>query len=184
MIEEINIKIDHERLLNDYIRLNINMLLEKHSRQVAVQHRGVVGDQQLTDSCNSLAFNWDAYDPNIHDEPPLRQEILKEDIFNITCDLFKETYIEDVINLLNDQYKVYRGRFMMMKFKTCMSMHVDVTKRIHIPIITNPDAFMVINDNIYRLEVGRVYITDTTYPHTAVNAGKKNRVHLVFCFDQ
>lgn len=183
MIQEIDIKIDHDALLKCYNELNLTELLERNTRQIAVQHRGVDAGKQLTDSCNSLTFDWDLYDPKIHSEPPRRKEILKEDIFNITCDIFKGTYIEEIINLLRKDFGVYRGRFMMMKFKTCLSMHVDETKRIHIPIITNPDAFMVIDDKIFRLEVGKVYITDTTYPHTAVNSGKKDRVHLVFCYD-
>lgn len=63
-------------------------------------------------------------------------------------------------------------------------MHVDETPRLHIPIITNPDSFMIIDDQICRFPFGKAYIANTLLPHTAVNAGKKDRTHLVFCVDK
>jgi hypothetical protein len=157
-------------------------LLNKNNNQIAVHHRGAKDKNQLTDGTQSLVFDWDSYDPNIHDSVPRRPEIIKESSFNIVCDLFKNTYIEDIINDLNKlQKNVFRGRFMMLRYKTCLSTHHDDTPRIHVPIITNPDSFMVINDQILRMEVGKVYDVDTRHKHTAVNSGKKDRVHLIFC---
>ena len=49
------------------------------------------------------------------------------------------------------------------------------------PLITNEDCFMVIENKNYTLEVGKVYLTNTTLRHTAVNASKNSRVHIVGC---
>jgi len=185
MINQIkNINIDYKKLVTVFNELNVIELLEKNTRQIAVQCRkDLVGDLQLVESCQSLLYDWDKFDSKIHSEPPIRDKILDEKIFTETCDIFKDTYIEYVISLLKQQYNVYRGRFMMLKYKTCLSMHNDLTHRLHIPIITSPDCFMVVNDLVCRLPFGGTYIVDTTLPHTAINAGKKDRVHLVFCLD-
>ena len=72
---------------------------------------------------------------------------------------------------------------MYMRYKTCLSSHIDDSYRIHIPLITNTNCFMVINDIIYKMNENATYITDTTLEHTAVNAGITDRLHLVFCTD-
>lgn len=194
LIRELDLDIDYDKLLKSFneirtsysdVEYNLIDLLEKHARQIAVQCRQEAdGLRQLTESCQSLMYDWDKFDSKIHNEPPIRDEVLEETIFTETCDLFKNTYIEHVINKLKSDYNVYRGRFMMLKYKTCLSMHIDGTPRLHIPIITNPDCFMVIDNQICKLQAGKAYITNTLLPHTAINAGKKDRTHLVFCVDK
>ena len=59
---------------------------------------------------------------------------------------------------------------------------VDTEKRLHIPIITNPGAHLVIEDTANHLPAdGTVYIADTTKYHTAFNSGLDDRIHLVAC---
>jgi hypothetical protein len=183
MIKEINTEIDYVRLLNEFESLNLTQLLTENKNQIAVQHGGVNSNSQLTDSCNSLVYDWGAYDSNIHKTVPVHKNIRKENEFTITCDLFKNTYISEVIDKLKKEHNVYRGRFMLSKYKTCLSMHTDPTPRLHIPIITNSEAFMVVDNTVVRLPFGKTYIVDTRLMHTAINAGIKDRVHLVFCVD-
>tara|TARA_R100000030_G_scaffold75431_1_gene58536 strand:- start:452 stop:703 length:252 start_codon:yes stop_codon:yes gene_type:complete len=40
---------------------------------------------------------------------------------------------------------------------------------------------MVIDDKVHRLPFGSTYSVDTTKKHTALNASKLLRTHLVFC---
>lgn len=192
-IKEIDLDIDYDKLLETFNNFRVLYsteysmisLLEKHARQIAVQCRQEAdGIRQITESCNSLIYDWDNFDPKIHSEPPKRDVVLSEKLFDVTCDIFKGNYIGHVVEKVKQQYGAYRGRFMMMKYKTCLSMHVDETPRLHIPIITNPDSFMVIDDQICRFPFGKAYIANTLLPHTAVNAGKKDRTHLVFCVDK
>lgn len=170
-------------LLEEFNKLNLTDMLHT-TTQIAVQCReDTPVNAQLHEGCNSLVYDWAKYNPTSDIELPKKEKILQEKDFTVICDLFKNTYIEHVINMLNAKHKVWRGRFMMIKYKTCLSSHTDDTSRIHIPIITNPYCFMVIDDRIYKMKTNTVYIANTTSEHTAVNAGRQDRIHLVFCTD-
>ena len=87
-------------------------------------------------------------------------------------------------NEVMTELKMFRTRVMRMKPKTCYSYHVDPTKRIHIPLITNDKCFMIIDDVVYRYPAdGNYYIADTTKIHTFVNASFETRIHLVGGFE-
>jgi hypothetical protein len=93
----------------------------------------------------------------------------------------KGTYIEKLIN----QHSAYRTRIMIMPPRQCYSVHADPSQRIHIPIITNDQCWMIWphHNTCYRLETERAYITNTTMPHTFINGGLENRVHIVMCIN-
>lgn len=178
----LDLNIDYDKLLKTFNDLNIDSILDREPFQVAVQCRQDCDKaSQLYESCGSLIFDWKAYEQNPVGKLPLRSKILKETEFVEICDLFKGTYIEDVIKEIKSSYPIVRGRFMKMKHKTCLTMHTDKSKRIHIPIYTNNDCMMIVNDEIIKLPYGNTYFVDTTVPHTALNASKDSRVHLVFC---
>lgn len=61
------------------------------------------------------------------------------------------------------------------------SMHCDTEAlRFHIPLITNPWAYFLINDTAYHMDQGKLYHLQTTANHTAFNLGTVPRLHLVF----
>ena len=68
--------------------------------------------------------------------------------------------------------------------KTCLTLHFDASPRIHIPVITNPDCIMIIDNVVYHLPAGKMYWTDTTKSHTAVNASREIRSHIIGCIKQ
>lgn len=83
-------------------------------------------------------------------------------------------------NSILDKHNMVRTRIMRQKKKTCYSYHIDYTKRIHIPVYTNEDCFLILDDNLHRLPAdGSVYLVDTTIKHTAVNASFEERTHIV-----
>jgi hypothetical protein len=100
---------------------------------------------------------------------------------------YPETYFKyslfqlPTINRIMEKYGMKRTRIMKSNPKTCLSIHQDLTKRIHIPLITNDKCFMAIEDRNYYLEPGKIYLTNTTLRHTAVNASESLRVHIVGC---
>lgn len=51
--------------------------------------------------------------------------------------------------------------------------------RLHIPLISNNDSFLVLDDKLWRLPVGNVYLINTSARHTAMNCGLTRRIHLV-----
>ena len=104
--------------------------------------------------------------------------------FCLINDIYRGTLFETIINELN----VVRSRIMISKRHTVYSIHKDRTKRSHLVLNTNPDAFFILSENtIEKSEImhipadGYIYMVDTTKPHTFVNAGEESRTHLVMC---
>jgi len=94
-----------------------------------------------------------------------------------TYPLYNLPYTNSIIEMLG----MYRTRVMCMKPKTCYTMHQDYTKRLHIPIESDWErCFMLVGDGIIKMKPdGNYYEVDTTKLHTAVNASKSLRTHLV-----
>jgi hypothetical protein len=184
MISNLNIDIDYNKLKKEYFNLGIDNLIKNNNdlKQLSLQCRQNTDiNNQLSESCGSLLFDWTKYEKNLNEKLPLRKTILKEKDFNYTCNFFQNTIFEDVITSLQENnYDVVRGRFMLLQHKTCLTYHRDSSPRIHIPIYTNENCMMIINDKVYRMQFGRTYLVDTTEKHTALNASKDSRVHLVF----
>jgi hypothetical protein len=112
-------------------------------------------------------------------EIPLFKVPYTEEQFTSLCSQFKNTLFEIVYNELKLRYNLGRVRIMKTKPKTCLSWHVDNTDRIHYPIKTQEECFMVIESEIKHLELCNWWYTKTQVPHTAFNASKEDRIHLV-----
>ena len=184
-VEKLDIEFDYERILKEFKTLEIEKYLIENERQMAIQCRPDLSDPdaKLSDSCGSLIYDWDDYYPekDYENSGPKRKEIIrKETEFDMLCDLFKDTYIGEVVSTLKDEYKVTRGRFMMLSMKTCLTYHFDSSPRLHIPLITDDNCFMIIDDKVCRIPYPGTYKVDTTKKHTALNASKILRTHLVF----
>lgn len=105
---------------------------------------------------------------------------LEEKQFMMLNEECRGTYIEEVIKSL--PYRLGRLRLMRLRRRSCMSVHYDTTWRIHLPLVTNPEALMIFPEDALICHMpndGRVYLTNTLKPHTAMNGGLEDRVHLV-----
>jgi hypothetical protein len=61
-----------------------------------------------------------------------------------------------------------------------LSFHKDPEPRIHIPIITNPGALMIVENFAGHIKAnGDAYFVDTRKYHTALNGGSHDRIHMV-----
>ena len=95
---------------------------------------------------------------------------------------FKNTYFEEVYNLLRKKFKLGRVRILLKEPRSTLSWHRDPEPRLHIPIITNPGCLQVIENVAKHLPAdGSVWITNNTKYHNAFNGGEENRIHLVAC---
>jgi hypothetical protein len=56
----------------------------------------------------------------------------------------------------------------------------DWQTRIHVPLLSNPDAMLISGDVVHRLAVGFAYEINTRERHAVWNAGATPRVHLMF----
>ena len=96
---------------------------------------------------------------------------------------FKFPLFDDMpyINGLMSVFGMTHTRVMILKPKTCYSYHQDRSKRIHIPVYTNYDAWLIIDKNVLHTPAnGNYYIVDTTKMHTAVNASQReDRMHIL-----
>ena len=134
---------------------------------------------------NSLIYDWDNAKDTIDEYGnkklvvPLHKTPLQEEDFTVLCKQFENTIFEIVYNLLSQRYKLGRVRLMKSTPKSCLTWHTDSSPRIHYPIKTQEGCFMVIENEVKHLEANKWYWTDTIKPHTAFNASKEDRIHLV-----
>lgn len=74
-----------------------------------------------------------------------------------------------------------RVRMLMMPPRSTYSLHHDGDLwRVHIPLITNPEAFVFVHGKMWHMPVGFAYLMQVEYHHLALNAGMENRIHIVF----
>lgn len=88
-------------------------------------------------------------------------------------------YLQSVANSFN--IKDGRVRLLCMTPKSTYSFHLDLDAwRVHIPLVTNPDAFVIVDGKLWHMEVGKAYLMKVEDYHCAINAGDENRIHIVF----
>lgn len=69
--------------------------------------------------------------------------------------------------------------------KSSQKLHIDprifhrYCKRIHLPLITNNDAYLEIESNRYHLEENKIYEFNNMLNHRSVNHGEEKRIHLI-----
>jgi len=134
------------------------------------------------DATGSLVYSWgdDAFDA---DGQLKRRSVRRHESEFVTfVPEFDHTIWRTVYDTLCQRYKLGRVRLMQSKPKTCLSWHTDQEQRIHIPLVTNLGARLVIEDDAHHLPAdGSVYLADTRLYHTAFNSGLEPRIHLVAC---
>lgn len=93
---------------------------------------------------------------------------------------FTGTYFETVVDALRERFTIGRVRLNVKSKWNCNSWHRDPEPRLHVPIVTDPGALMIVDHHVTHLPAdGGVYFTDTRRWHTALNGGQDDRVHLV-----
>ena len=182
-IEKTDISFDISELCNGLSQVLEICDWHPDHNQIGITHSlGNGANQSWYDATGSLEYQWgnDAFDEN----GQLRKSTRKrsEHEFVTFVSEFDHTIWKQVYDVLSTRYKLGRIRLMRSKPKSCLSWHKDSEKRLHIPIITNPGARLVIEDAANHLIAdGSVYIADTTKSHTAFNAGLEPRIHFVAC---
>lgn len=77
-------------------------------------------------------------------------------------------------------------RLANMRPGACLFEHVDYEEleevprlRLHIPITTNPEARLVFERESVHLSAGKIWMLDPKNRHASINAGLRDRVHLL-----
>ena len=69
---------------------------------------------------------------------------------------------------------------------TQIKTHVDaapgakIPHKIHVPILTNPEACFIAQRKHYHLEKGYAWEVNNRVPHGGINQSKEDRIHLIF----
>jgi len=60
--------------------------------------------------------------------------------------------------------------------------HIDSPEyiKIHIPITSDPESYFIFDDERFVFELGKMYLVNTTLPHSTHNLGKTTRIHMLF----
>lgn len=166
--------------------LNSGVIHWPGNRQICLNATQKNSDNFL-EGTGSLYYDWDKKvlnkdkDGNDTIFVPERESKLEESDFQHLCTQFQRTEFETIYNLLEERYVLGRVRLMLLKPKTCLSWHTDTSKRLHYPIKTQKGCFMNVNGELNEMLQDNWYLIDTTVEHTAVNASKEDRIHLVAC---
>jgi hypothetical protein len=175
---ELDYSFDIKKLTEECNYLINNVGLHEHHYQISLKHTGIddYGDKWYQ-GCGSLVYSFDGKNVPVERKTKLEQI----DFVEVNSSL-KNTYIEEIYNIVSNDYSIGRFRLMAIPHKKCMSMHVDTSKRIHIPVVTNENCLMIIDNQVYHMPSnGNAYLVDTTKPHTALNANHSfMRLHLLF----
>ena len=182
-VEPLEYNFDIQQLKDECENLVSTVGLHKHHNQISLKHTAdELLDNPWYQGCGSLKYKFgeDFIDQNGN----LKESEVKLEQTDFTTlnRALTGTYLEEVHDTVAQEYKFGRLRLMAMPHKKCMSIHTDTSKRIHIPIITNENCLMIINNQVYHMPAnGNAYLTDTTKPHTALNANHSfMRLHLLF----
>jgi len=115
----------------------------------------------------------------------IRQQELDEKDYCVFIPEIGHTYFREVYDTLREfvgtKYDGQLGRVRLIKSvpRVCLSWHRDPEPRLHVPIVTNIGAKMIIEDEVKHLPVGRAWYTNTIFYHSQFNGGEEDRVHLV-----
>ena len=177
-----NVKIDILRL-----RTELEDVLKKKkfntlgiSQFGAISINRIPGDVESIKGHNTRGAYW-TY-PDEKGKEVKRDQTIDESKYTEIVPEFKNTYFEEIYNLLKSKFKLGRVRILLKEPRSTLSWHRDPEPRLHIPIITNPGCKMVIEDVAKHMPAdGSVTITNNTKYHNFFNGGEQDRIHLVAC---
>jgi len=179
---EIPLSIDIDRLGKCYFDFRSKLGFRTDDKSLrdfnAICVNRIPDDEDSITGGNVRGLYWTKPDTTNHEEQ--RLEPVQEHLYTELCPEFKDTYVEEVYNLITSKFKLGRVRFLMKPPRSCLSWHRDPEMRLHIPIITNEGCRMVIQDTSFHMPSnGNGYITDNTKYHNFFNGSEFDRVHLV-----
>ena len=178
-----NIKFDITKLQDSYNQITKTKKFEDGG---GIAHFGAIsltqipGDPDSVKGSKSRGVYWTKPDRSGKEVP--RDVTINESDYSEFIKDYENTYFKEVFDVLSSKYKLGRVRILLKEPRSTLSWHRDPEPRLHIPIITNPGAIMVVDHVAKHMPAdGSVWITNNTKYRNAFNGGEENRVHLVAC---
>jgi len=106
-------------------------------------------------------------------------------------DLFYELEIQNFITLIEPLYKQkygdgYFNRIILVNLlsNSDIKAHADggpllLARRTHIPIITNPEVFFIVDDEEKNMKEGEIWEIDNSKVHSVENLSYEDRIHFI-----
>lgn len=99
--------------------------------------------------------------------------------------------VEMIMPILNDMAKVYNGkagRILLTRLSnenditphTDLNEYFNLTRRFHLPIITNEMVDFYVGDEMINMKEGECWEINNKRMHKVINNGSEARVHLLF----
>lgn len=180
-VKELNYDFNIDMLYLECYNIIDKVKLHEYHNQISLKHTDKDIGNPWYQGCGSLKYKFG--ENFIKDGELVEQEIkLDQTDFTVLNKQLENTYLQKVHDELAKDYKFGRMRIMALPHKKCMSMHTDSGKRIHIPIETNENCLMIIDNKVHHMPAnGKAYLVDVSKPHTALNANHNFlRLHLLF----
>ena len=181
--EKQEVKFDIDKLQNAYKQI---LKIKNFSGPEGISNFGAISLTQIPGDPDSIKGHkargvfWTKPDGSVKEVS--RDEKINEAAYSEFIDEYKNTYFKEVYDVLSSKYKLARVRILLKQPRSTLSWHRDPEPRLHIPIVTNPGAIMVVDHIAKHLPAdGSVWITNNTKYHNAFNGGEENRIHLVAC---
>lgn len=179
---EVPLSIDIDRLGKCYLDFRSKLGFRTDDKTLrdfnAICINRIPGDENSITGGNVRGLYWTKPDTTNVEEQ--RLPYIEEHKYTEICPEFKDTYVEEVYNLITSKFKLGRVRFLMKPPRSCLSWHRDPEMRLHIPIITNEGCRMIINDVSFHMPSnGSAYIVNNKEYHNFFNGSEIDRVHLV-----
>ena len=179
---EVPLSIDIDRLGKCYLDFRSQLGFRTDDKTLrdfnAICINRIPGDENSITGGNVRGLYWTKPDTTNVEEQ--RLPYIEEHKYTEICPEFKDTYVEEVYNLITSKFKLGRVRFLMKPPRSCLSWHRDPEMRLHIPIITNEGCRMIINDVSFHMPSnGSAYIVNNKEYHNFFNGSEIDRVHLV-----
>jgi len=146
----------------------------------AISLTQIPGDPDSVKGSKARGIYWTK--PNKSGSEVSRDVSIDESAYSEFIKDYENTYFKEVFDVLSSKYKLGRVRILLKEPRSTLSWHRDPEPRLHIPIITNPGAIMVVDSVAKHMPAdGSVWITNNKKYHNAFNGGEENRIHLVAC---
>tara|TARA_Y100001937_G_scaffold22024_1_gene31234 strand:- start:14403 stop:14999 length:597 start_codon:yes stop_codon:yes gene_type:complete len=180
--KEYNLNINIDLLRDSYLDFKNKMGFKTDDKTLidfnAICINRIPNDDNSITGGNVRGLYWTI--PEVDNQEEKRLNPIEEYLYTEICPEFKDTYVEEVYNIINQKFKIGRVRFLMKPPRTCLSWHRDPDMRLHIPITTNQGNIMVIENEAFHMPSnGNAYLTDNKKYHNFFNGSELERVHLV-----
>lgn len=170
----------------------INNSMELLSNYIFIDNIDLNLLNPLIEKCNQITWNDGQYN---RAEQPLKmgnaiKHHYEHSIYKADTDILK--VVEPIIDLLKNMFptrSVMRFEIAAIPPGAMLDWHKDMengkpsfwhySNRIHIPIITNDNAFQLWLGQSIHFEVGKIYELDNIKLHSAINNGNEFRTHLI-----